>query len=132
MMSFESFVQSGYTAYSLTTSSRADLLRHFPAKYSDIICHHVTFKFPAKSTDALPPAVRDAHVVGYEDSGDGIEALVVEINGSTKRPDGKIFHITLSLSREAGKKPVHSNALLAKGFKSVTPFTIHLQPTFLQ
>jgi hypothetical protein len=132
MMTFESFVKSGYMAYSLTGASRTDLLHHFPAKYPEVICHHVTVTFPAKSTDDLPPAVREAHVVGYEDSGDGIEALVVEINGKTKRPDGKLFHITLSLDRTKGKKPVHSNQLLAKGFKHISPIAIHLEPKFLE
>lgn len=132
MMTFENFVKSGYLAYSLSPSSRNDILRHFPAKYPEIICQHVTYKFPAKSSDELPPAIKEAHVVGYEDSGDGIETVVIEINGSTKRPDGKLFHITLSLDRSKGKKPVHSNDLVNKKFTPVTKFPIHLTPAFLQ
>lgn len=135
MMSFQQFaeqVKTGYTAYSVSASSRVALLKHFVPKYSEVVCEHVTFKFPAKSTDELPPEAHTAHVVGYEDSGDGLEALVVEVNGTTKRPDGKLLHITLSLDRSAGKKPVHSNTLLAKGYKHVTPFAVHLQPAFLE
>jgi hypothetical protein len=131
MLTFEEFVKSGYLAYTLSASSRNDLLHHFKPKYPEVICEHVTYKFPAKSNEELPPAVHEAHVIGYEDSGDGIEALVVEINGKRTRPDGKLFHITLSLDRSKGKKPVHSNALVNKSFKHVTPIAIHLTPAFI-
>lgn len=118
----------GYLAYVLAGASRTALLNRFEPKYPKVVCEHVTYKFPAKTGDAMPPIVHDAHVIGYQD-GDGIEALVVEINGSTKRPsDGKLFHITLSFD-PSEKKPVHSNDLLAeKGFSHVTPIAIHLEP----
>ena len=130
-MTFESFVKSGYLAYTLTASSRSALLQHFKPKYPEIICQHVTYKFPAKSDEDLPPEAHEAHVIGYENE-DGLEALVVEINGSSKRPDGKLLHITLSLDRAKGKKPVHSNALVNKSYQHVTPIQIHLTPAFLQ
>ncbi len=133
MKTFEEFVRSGYLAYTLSGASRTELLHHFKPKYPDVVCHHVTYKFPAKSNEELPPKPHEAHVVGYAEE-PGLEALVVEINGSTKRPsDGKLFHITLSLDKKAGKKPVHSNTLLSKnGFKHVTPIPIQLEPAFLQ
>jgi hypothetical protein len=132
MLTFEAFVKSGYLAYKLSPSSREQLIHHFKPKYPEVICGHVTYKFPAKSTDDLPPEVHDAHVIGYEDSGDGLEALVIEINGNSKRPDGKLFHITHSLDRAKGKKPVHSNDLVNKKFTHVSPIAIHLTPAFLQ
>jgi len=117
----------GYLAYELSGASRAMLLRKFEPKYPKIICEHVTYKFPAQQGDDMPPIVKNAHVIGYQ-NGDGIEALVVEINGSSKRPDGKLFHITLSLD-PTKKKPVHSNDLLAQnGFSRVTPIAIELEP----
>jgi hypothetical protein len=119
-------------AYTLSPSSREQLIHHFKPKYPEVICKHITYKFPAKSTDELPPAPHEARVIGYEDSGDGIEAVVVEINGSTKRPDGKLFHITLSLDRAKGKKPFHSNGLVNKNFTHVSPITIHLTPAFIR
>jgi len=118
----------GYLAYELTSASRNDLLKKFDPKYPEVICHHVTVQFPAKVGDAMPPAAQTAHVIGYEDSKDGIEALVVNINGSSTRPDGKLFHITLSLDRSKGKKPVHSNDIVNKGFQKVSPFVIHIIP----
>lgn len=130
VMTFEQFT-TGYTAYLLQESSRTELLHHFKPKYKEVICHHVTYQFPAKSTDELPPVAHSAHVVGYAHE-DGLEALVVEINGSTKRPDGKLYHITLSLDRKKGKKPVHSNMLVNAGFKHVSPIAIRLESSFLR
>ena len=121
----------GYLAYEVSRASREMLLKHFPPKYDEVICHHITVKFPAKAGDAFPPPAHEAHVIGYEDSKDGIEALVVEINGKRTRPDGKLFHITLSLDRSKGKKPVHSNDLVNKGFQHVSPIPIQLTPSLL-
>jgi len=134
MLTFEEFSKpkSGYLAYTLSPNSRAELLRQFHPKYHEVICQHVTIKFPAKSTDILPPTPHEAHVIGYAHE-DGLEALVVEVNGTSKRADGKMLHITLSLDRNKGKKPVHSNELISKhGFEHVTPIPIHLTPEFLQ
>jgi hypothetical protein len=118
----------GYLGYELSHASRTHLLDKFKPKYPKVICEHVTYKFPATVGDDMPPPVHEAHVVGYAD-GDGIEALVVKINGTTKRAsDGKILHITLSLD-PAKKKAVHSNDLLAQnGYTQVTPVAIELEP----
>jgi len=123
--------QGGYLAYELSDASRSELLKHFEPKYDDVICQHVTYKFPAKVGDDMPPAVKRAQVVGYEDSKDGIEALVINIDGSTKRGDGGLYHITLSLDRSKGKKPVHSNDMLKKNYQHVSPISIHLTPVHL-
>jgi hypothetical protein len=106
------------------------LLHHFKPKYPEVVCEHVTVKFPAKSTDEIPPIAHEARVIGYTEE-PGLEALVVEINGTTKRPDGKLFHITLSLDRSKGKKPVHSNILVNKSFQHVSPIAIKLEPAFI-
>ena len=75
----------------------------------------------------MPPPVREAHVIGYQ-NGDGIEALVVEINGETKQVGGRLLHITLSLD-PAKRKPKHSGEMLAQdGFHHVTPISIELEP----
>lgn len=130
MNSFKNFI-SGYLAYELTNQSREELIHKFSPKYSEVICNHVTVKFPAKSTDNLPENPKEAHVIGYADSKDGIEALVVEINGHKQRSDGKLYHITLSLDRHLGKKPVHSNDLVNKNFDHISPIAIHLIPKFI-
>ena len=117
----------GYLGYDLGSSSRIALLNRFEPKYSKVICGHVTYKFPAQLGDDMPPPVHDAHVIGYQ-NGDGIETLVVEINGGKTRPDKALYHITLSLD-PTKKKPFHSNELLAtSGYNHVTPIAISLEP----
>lgn len=83
------------------------------------------------STLGAPP-VADINVVGYAYNEDmGIECLVVEVDGSTKRSDGKVFHITLSLDPEKAK-PVDSNRLLeTHGWEPVTPLSIKNTPAFV-
>jgi hypothetical protein len=118
----------GYLGYELSHASRTHLLDKFKPKFPKVICEHVTYKMPAKAGDDMPPPVHEAHVVGYAE-GDGIEALVVKINGTTIRPsDGRLFHITLSLD-PTKKKPFHSNELLSQsGYTQVTPVAIELEP----
>ena len=60
----------------------------------------------------LPEEV-DAEVVGRIDDGQGVEALVVAVGGSTDRPDGSTYHITWSLG--PGRQAKESNDVLAKG-----------------
>ena len=121
-------VKKGYNGYALDSSARSYMLQNYPPKYNKVIAHHITFKFGVY--EELPPAADMARVVGYKNSGDGLEAFVVEINGSVKRPDGKLYHITYSL--DPGKySPKDSNTLLStQGYNSVKPFIIKVKPSF--
>jgi hypothetical protein len=49
-------------------------------------------------------------IVGRSDDGRGVEAMVVQIDGSTGRPDGGTYHITWSLG--AGRRAVESNDVI--------------------
>ncbi len=49
-------------------------------------------------------------MVGVADDGAGVQALVVEIGGSTRRPDGSSYHIAWSLG--AGRKAAESNDVI--------------------
>lgn len=120
-----------YTAYVLSQDSRNQLMEKFPPKYHRVIAHHVTVEFGVPEGTELPPEA-DAKIVGYADSGDGIEALVVSINGSTQRPDGKHYHITWSLESEK-YKPVDSNDLVGYGkYKLMLPIPINMNPEVLK
>ena len=77
------------------------------------VCHHITYAFGTERGDRLPPRPRALRIVGHADDGSGIEALIVAVDGTMVRPDGKIFHITLSHAE--GRAPVESNALIARG-----------------
>jgi hypothetical protein len=112
-------VRGGYQAFEISEASRATLARSFPPKFPEFIGHHVTYKFGVKSDQPLPEA-REFRVVGYACDDQGIEALVVEVDGTITRPDGRTYHITWSLDREAGFKPVMSNDLIqSKGYERV-------------
>jgi hypothetical protein len=67
-------------------------------------------------------------VVGRADDGHGLECLVVEIDGTTDRPDGSTFHITWSLG--PGRRAGQSNDLLRdRGWDSVErPIPVELTP----
>ena len=121
-----------YIAYELDKKSRQRLAVTFPPKYPEFIVHHITYKFSTGKDDKLPAIPKSIRVIGYADDGEGLEALVVEINGKINRPDGKIYHITWSLDRSKGRKPVHSNGLVMNGYESITPIDIQAKPEILK
>lgn len=106
----------GYEAFLLDEETRQDLAERFPPKYPEWIGHHITHKFGVfHDKTHLYGQLGEFSVVGYVDDGEGLEALIVSRDGNIYRPDGKIYHITWSLDRDKGKKPVQSNELIAKG-----------------
>lgn len=120
-----------YTCYLLTDKSRNQLLEKFPPKYPNVICHHITLQFGAPKGTPAPEAPSSVKVIGYIDDHKGLEALLVSVDGDTKRPDGKVFHITHSLDSMMGYKPVDSNTLIkeSKNIVPVDPFTIEVTPS---
>ncbi len=121
-------MSSFYTGWELDEKDRAKLLRVFAPAYPDVIAHHVTYKNPV-DPQTKPPQAVDAAVVGIADDGSKVQALVVEIDGTTERLDGLIYHITWSIDRGAGAKPVHSNFVIANtGFKPVERTPVSLTP----
>ena len=128
-MRAKQFMKKSYIAYELSDKDRNHLLSVFPPKYSDVIAHHITYEFGVPEDSDLPQTPKNIQVVGYADDGESIEALVVEVDGKIKRTDGKIYHITWSLDRSKGRKPVHSNDLISKhGYKKVRPIQIKATP----
>jgi len=94
--------------WTLDESDRAELLKQHPPRYAKVVAHHVTLATDAEDRD-LPPPVRAA-IVGRADDGQGVEAMVVSIDGETKRTDGSTFHITWSLGD--GRRARESNDVL--------------------
>ena len=101
-----------YSALVLTQKSRNHLKSIFPPKYPDFIGHHITLKFGLDKKELAAPLPDRVSVVGYVDDGEGLEALLVALNGDIDRPDGSRYHITWSLDRSLGRKPVHSNNII--------------------
>ncbi len=114
-----------YTGYLLTEKTRKTLLAQFPATYSNVVAHHITEKFGVPGDTAPPAAPKSVAVVGYIDSGDGVEGLLVEINGSSDRPGGGKYHITWSLAD--GRKAVETNVYTNRA-KPVAPIAIEVEP----
>lgn len=98
--------------WKLDRADRAKLLERLAPHWPDVIADHVTLDAHAAADAPLPPACR-AEIVGSAGDGEGLQAMVVAIDGSTDRPDGGTYHITWSLDRARGRKPVESNAVIA-------------------
>jgi hypothetical protein len=96
--------------WKLDRGQREALLARFAPTYGQAIADHVTLDADARGKP-LPPAVHAA-IVGRADDGQGVEAMVAALDGSTARPDGSTFHITWSLG--PGRRAVESNAVIAE------------------
>ena len=103
------------------------LLERFPAKYERVIADHVQLSTGATASTPLPREAA-ARVVGRADDGHSLECLVVELDGTTDRPDGSTYHITWSLG--PGRRAKDSNDVLREqGWEPLpAPIDIELQP----
>jgi len=117
------------TGWKLDAADRAALLARFPPEWPDVIADHVTLDAEA-GREAPLPRETEGVVVGAINDLEGLQALVVAIDGATERPDGSTYHITWSLDRARGREPVQSNDVLAEhGWRSVDdPIPIALIP----
>lgn len=97
----------------LGAKARALLLERFPPVWPDVVADHVTLGSPNKEQMSAPDADYGTEV-GHVSEGSGHEALVVNIDGTTVRPDGRTYHITWSIDRARGRKPKDSNNALAR------------------
>ena len=116
----------GYTGWAVPEPERAHLLARFPPVYSSVVAEHVTHTFPAGPDHPLPTAT-EGRIVGVADDGKGVQALVVEIGGTTDRHDGATFHVTWSLG--PGRRARESNDVIAaRGWTPVEPIPVRLAP----
>ena len=115
------------TGWKLRQDERELLLQRFPAKYENVVADHVTLRVGAGGDTPLPRKA-PARVVGRADDGSSLECLVVELDGTTDRPDGSTYHITWSLG--PGRKARESNDVLRdKGWEHIdAPIDIDLEP----
>jgi hypothetical protein len=108
-------------------ADREQLLQRFAPRYAKTIADHVTLK-PRVAHDSALPAETQGVIVGRSDDGRGVEAMVVQIDGNTARPDGSTWHITWSLAE--GRKAVESNDVIRdRGWEPVDPpVPVRLKP----
>jgi hypothetical protein len=115
------------TGWKLPREERETLLQRFPPRYDNVIADHVTLRVGATPETPLP-LKPEARIVGRADDGESLECLVVELDGTTDRPDGSTYHITWSLS--PGRKARESNDVLRdKGWDHLdAPTDVDLEP----
>jgi hypothetical protein len=91
----------GFTCYGLSREETERLRTLFPPRYAKLSGDHITVRYdvPLEGTD-LPPDAK-IEVIGRADDGNGIEALIVTVDGKRCQPGGRPFHITWSLDPEA-------------------------------
>lgn len=106
--------------WSVDRQARRDLLERFPTAYAVPVADHVTLRNRATDDEDMPPPVT-CQIIGRADDGEGVEAMVVEIDGATDRPGGGTFHITWSLDRAKGRRAGESNDVIDK--LGWTPFS---------
>ena len=115
------------TGWKLPRDEREALLERFPPRYDRVIADHVTLRVGATPETPLPRKP-EARIVGRAEDGDSLECLVVELDGSTDRPDGSTYHITWSLG--PGREARESNDVLrTSGWEPTdAPIPVELEP----
>ena len=115
------------TGWKLPRDERERLLEFLPTKYGNVIADHVTLRVGATSRTPLPRKP-EARIIGRADDGRSLECLVVELDGTSDRPDGSTYHITWSLG--PGRAARESNDVLReKGWQSIErPIPVELEP----
>jgi hypothetical protein len=116
------------TGWKLPEVERELLLRRFPPKYENVVANHVTLRVGATPETPLPDKPQRSAVIGRADDGTSLECLVVELDGTTERPDGSTYHITWSLGPD--RRARESNDLLRnQGWDYLeAPIPLELEP----
>ena len=113
--------------WKLDRDQRKELLQQFPPKFSEVVADHVTLAARVNSGVELP-SEQHGEIIGRIDDGQGVEAMVVSIGGTTDRPDGSTYHITWSLA--PGRRAKESNDVIARlGWTPIElPMPVKLEP----
>ncbi len=79
--------------YEIDKDSKAMLMEKFPPKYPEAKYDHITICMGGLGAQKPEPAEK-IEVVGTADDGNGIEVLIVKVNDTALRKDGKPWHVT--------------------------------------
>jgi hypothetical protein len=106
---------------------KARLLEQIAPRYERTVADHVTLR-SGVGEDVQPPDAAAACIIGEANDGKGVQALVVEIDGSSIRPGGGRFHITWSLGEMRHAR--ESNDVIAElGWTPLDgPMPVRLEP----
>ena len=113
--------------WKIDADQRRELVQQFPPLFENLVADHVTLRGHA-ARDAALPEENEGEIVGRTDDGEGVEAMVVAIDGTTDRPDGRTYHITWSLAD--GRRAKESNDVIAaRGWRALDlPMPVRLTP----
>ncbi len=113
--------------WKLDRDQRRELLLQFPPAYGEVVADHVTLSARVDRKSELPSETH-GEIVGRSEDGEGVEAMVVSIGGTTDRPDGSTYHITWSLAK--GRRAKESNDVIRKfGWEPLElPMPVKLEP----
>lgn len=100
----------------------------YPPRYAPLVAPHCTLKLGVSRGSRLPPS-RKGVIFGRIDNLDGVEVLLLRIDGETIRPDGAIFHITWSLGPGRRPKDSHEAIRTTTPLLSETPIEVNLIPS---
>jgi len=120
----------GYTGYKIRTASRKRILAALIPIFKTVDTHHITVEFGVN--ERLPQNANVAKIIAVAHN-EKIHTAIVEVKGSTIRPDGNIYHITISYDKDSGARPVDSNELIhdeSNWNYLSTPIWIDIIPTF--
>lgn len=117
------------TGWKLDLDDREWLLATFEPLFADVVADHVTLCSGTDNGTPLPLETA-GEIMGETDDEAGVQALVVRIGGTTGRSDGGTYHITWSIDRARGRRPVDSNTVIAeRGWRPLAaPIPIRLRP----
>ncbi|RSU79012.1 hypothetical protein BRX37_03845 [Sphingomonas sp. S-NIH.Pt3_0716] len=101
----------------------------YPPRHAPLEVPHCTLALGCSRGTRLPPP-RKGVIFGKIDNLDGVEALLLTIDGETIRPDGAILHITWSLA--PGRKPRDSHEAIrtTAPLLSKVPIEVDLIPSW--
>ena len=118
-----------YNGYEIEEGSRRKLLALFPPQYPNLLGHHITEKFGVKD-GSVPEQPKQVLVIGYINNGVDVEGFLVDIDGRVDRPSGGKYHITWSIDRIKGAKPVHTNKYVDHARLLNSPIEIDVDAKF--
>jgi len=114
------------SGWKLPREARRNLLERFPPRYEQVVADHVTHRYDAGNVPLRHET--SGEIVGEANDGQGVQALVVCIGGTTDRGDGSRYHITWSLGKD--RRAVESNDVIkAIAWTAISPaISVELQP----
>lgn len=116
-----------YTGYLLSENDRNKLASLFPPKNPTWLGHHITETFGVDANHPPPKKPSSVMLIEYLEE-DGIEGFLASVDGTVNRPSGGKYHLTWSIDKGKGRKPVDTNNIVDQGKKLSKPIPLNVEP----